>query len=72
MKTEKLEVELYHYIDKDYECKYSEIIVKLNYNNIEDSFKVTGIKAEALMNIIVDLFYNEKNRKKKKEVDKYG
>lgn len=54
MKTEKIDLELYHYIDKDFKCELSKLLITKTINGKSEVIEIRGIDAEAVFNLVSD------------------
>lgn len=61
MKNERIELNLYHFVDKDYECKSSLLIANVLFNNKKKEYCFKEISSESLFYLVKDLIENTKN-----------
>lgn len=67
MKVERIELLLNHYIDKDYECKCSQLMITKTINGETKVVIFSELDAEALFSLVNDI--TEKKKEVKDEND---
>lgn len=54
VKTETINLELNHFVESDFKCEFSKLLITKTINNKREYIEITGIDAEALFNLVSD------------------